>query len=227
MRALHPPHQRMGCRDSAWRGVDCLLVIGSFADTQKKISRQCPHVFAFYNHPSPLRGTTATTQKTISTLMRNLTTFPMRAALLLLAVLVTDFVFAHDFKEDDIYYKYVGNDVYVTYRGDQIRSYDGEYSGEIVIPETVTHNNVTYKVAGVYQYAFFMCPDLVKVTMGNSIKEIQYQAFACSGIAEVGFGNSLETIGDGAFRSCDNLNSITLPNSVTILGKNDQYGNLA
>ena len=159
--------------------------------------------------------------------MKNLTSFPLRAALLLLAVLVTDFVFAHDFKEDGIYYKYVGNDVYVTYRGDQPRSYDGEYSGDIVIPETVTHNNVTYKVAGVYQFAFFMCPDLAKVTMGNSIKEIQYNAFAQSGITEVEFGNSLETIGDGAFSSCENLNSITLPNSVTKLGKNDGYGYLA
>jgi len=145
----------------------------------------------------------------------------------LLAVLVTDFVFAHDFKEDGIYYKYVGNDVYVTYRGDQFRSYDGEYSGDIVIPETVTHNNATYKVAGVYEYAFYMCPDLTKVSMGNSIKEIQREAFAHSGITEVEFGNSLETIGDAAFSSCENLNSITLPNSVTKLGKNDEYGYLA
>mgnify|MGYP002625657428 CR=1 FL=1 len=145
----------------------------------------------------------------------------------MLAVLVTDFVFAHDFKEDGIYYKYVGNDVYVTYRGDQFRSYDGEYSGDIVIPETVTHNNATYKVAGVYEYAFYMCPDLTKVSMGNSIKEIQREAFAHSGITEVEFGNSLETIGDAAFSSCENLNSITLPNSVTKLGKNDEYGYLA
>lgn len=151
--------------------------------------------------------------------MKNRTTFPLRVTLFLLAVLVTDFVFAHDFKEDGIYYKYVGNDVYVTYRGDQFRSYDGEYSGEIVIPETVTHNNTIYNVAGVYEYAFYMCPDLAKVTMGNSIKEIQREAFAHSGITEVVFGNSLETIGDAAFSSCENLNSITLPNSVTKLGK--------
>lgn len=156
--------------------------------------------------------------------MKNRTTFPLRVTLFLLAVLVTDFVFAHDFKEDGIYYKYVGNDVYVTYRGDQFRSYDGEYSGEIVIPETVTHNNTIYNVAGVYEYAFYMCPDLTKVSMGNSIKEIQREAFAVSGITEVGFSNSLETIGDGAFSSCENLNSITLPNSVTKLGMNDGYG---
>ncbi len=63
--------------------------------------------------------------------------------------------------------------------------------------------------------------------MGNSIKEIQREAFAHSGITEVEFGNSLETIGDAAFSSCENLNSITLPNSVTKLGKNDEYGYLA
>ncbi len=46
MRALHPP-QRMGCHDRAWRGVDCLLVIGPFAGAQWLINRQCPHVFVF------------------------------------------------------------------------------------------------------------------------------------------------------------------------------------
>jgi len=67
MRALHPPH-RMGCNDKAWRGVDCLLVIGSFADTQKKINRQGPHVFVLYNHHVAVERGHRDTQNNLSRL---------------------------------------------------------------------------------------------------------------------------------------------------------------
>ncbi len=143
----------------------------------------------------------------------------MRAVLLLVTLMATQVMMAHDFKEDGIYYKYVSDNVYVTYRGEQFNSYTGEYSGEIVIPETVTHNNVTYKVTGIYQSAFSQCEELTKVTIGNSIKEIQLNAFSgCTGLTEVYFGNSLETIDYEAFCGCESLMAVELPNSVTTLG---------
>jgi len=149
--------------------------------------------------------------------MKNLN-FLMRVALLLVALLAFQTVWAYDFEQDGIYYRFDGNGVYVT-------SGDVKYSGEVVIPETVTHRGTVYTVSGIGIRAFENCTELTKITMGNSIEGISNWAFKnCVNLKNVNFGNSLQWIDGGAFMGCSSLTSINLPNSLKALYGIEQDG---
>jgi hypothetical protein len=64
-------------------------------------------------------------------------------------------------------------------------------------------------------------PNLIGVTVGNSVTSIGSQAFLlCSGLTSVTFSpnSTLTSIGNKAFDSCSSLTTITIPNSVTSIG---------
>ena len=95
----------------------------------------------------------------------------------------------------------------------------GEYSGIIVIPESVEHETVTYSVTGIGSQAFFSCSSLESVAIGNSVMSIgDYAFFECVDLESVTIGNSVESIGQAAFTRCSGLTSVTIPNSVMSIG---------
>ncbi len=95
----------------------------------------------------------------------------------------------------------------------------GTYTGDIVIPNTVTYNDVSYNVTSIGSDAFYRCSGLASVTIGNNVTTIGNYAFdGCSGLASVTIGNSVKTIGNNAFRGCTGLAEITIPDSVTTIG---------
>ena len=95
----------------------------------------------------------------------------------------------------------------------------GEYFGEIVIPESVEHDGITYCVTSIGYDAFYRCSGLTSVTIGNSVTSIGDYAFGdCSGLTSVTIPNSVTSIGSSAFSGCSGLTSVTIPNSVTSLG---------
>ena len=72
-----------------------------------------------------------------------------------------------------IYYNYtVGNNLEVTYLSTANRA----YSGTIVIPDYVTYNNKTLRVASIGQSAFRGC-SLTSITIPNSVTSIGSYAF--------------------------------------------------
>ena len=94
--------------------------------------------------------------------------------------------YAHDFEVANadgqtIYYVYNngsdGTTVSVSYRGDGYYYYDNEYSGDIVIPESVTYNGKTYSVTSIDGTAFYKCSGLTSVTIPNSVASIGSSAF--------------------------------------------------
>ena len=89
---------------------------------------------------------------------------------------------------DGVYYDISGTTATVT-------SGDNKYSGDIVIPESITYNNSKYSVTSIGNNAFWGCSGLTSVTIPNSVT----------------------SIGDKAFYYCRGLTSVTIPNSVTII----------
>lgn len=87
--------------------------------------------------------------------------------------------------------------------------------GEVIIPETVEYNDVSFPVTAINWRAFNDCDNLVTVTIPNSVKYIDDSAFAgCKNLTNVTLGENLSEIGSYAFTNCHSLESIIIPNSV-------------
>ena len=149
--------------------------------------------------------------------------------------------FADDVQIDGIYYSI--NDATKTASVTR-----GNYSGNIVIPETIDYDGIHYMITTICEKAFYYCSGLTSVTIPNSVTSIGSLAFSgcsgltsvtipnsvtsieadvfgyCSGLTSVTIPNSVTSIGDYAFYSCKGLKSVTIPNSVTSIGYCAFYG---
>ena len=121
-----------------------------------------------------------------------------------------------------IYYNFINNntELAVTYKGILPYFYPNEYTGNVVIPESVTYNEKTYSVTSIEWGAFKDCSGLTSITIPNSVTSIGGEAFrGCSGLTSVTIPNSVTSIGGSAFSICSGLTSVTIPNSVTRIGE--------
>ena len=122
------------------------------------------------------------------------------------------FSFAYDFKVDGIYYNVIGDVVEVT--NDALNHID--YSGEIVIPSIVYWGGKSYPISQIGKFAFYMCKNLVSITLNEGIIKIEDYAFhECSGLTNLKFPASLQYIGEDAFSYCVNLKSVNIPENVS------------
>ena len=112
---------------------------------------------------------------------------------------------AYDFYVGGIYYQYGTNNVSVTYG-------ENKYTGNVVIPESITVNSKNLPVVGILSEAFMGCSDLKIVYIPNTVTDIGYKAFYnCSKLTSVNIPSGMKTIGSSAFEGCYNLSSINLP----------------
>ena len=142
----------------------------------------------------------------------------LQKTLLAIACLLCSIVAsAHDFEVDGIYYD-------ITSETDKtvevVKSSKIEYTGNVVIPETVTYKGTTYSVTSIGSWAFYECDGLTSITIPNSVTSIGICAFEdCTGLTSVTIPESVTSIGDCTFYGCTGLTSVIIPNSVTWIGR--------
>ena len=95
---------------------------------------------------------------------------------------------------------------------------DSTYTGDIVIPATVTHEDKTYTVTKIGKAFGIQYPKdatLTSVTLPDTITEISGGAFNnCAALTSLNIPSSVTTIGSGAFNGCSALETLTIPASV-------------
>ena len=158
----------------------------------------------------------------------------IKTTLLLLALMLPVTAAAYDFEVDGIYYNITGTStVEVTYKGyDNVIT--GHYSGEITIPETVTHAGMTYAVTAIGRSAFHYCDDPLSVTIPKSVVFIDHSFSGSSGMTSITVDSEnpkydsrdncnavIETATNRLIVGCQNT---IIPNSVTIIGNGAFWG---
>ena len=124
--------------------------------------------------------------------------------------------------EEGTTFEYEGLTYKVIVKGEElavIASENGEYSGAVVIPSSVSsvdYSGATYSVTSIGDSAFEYCTSLTSIEIPNSVTSIGERAFLhCESLTNIQIPNSVTSIGDEAFYNCSSLTSIEIPNSVT------------
>lgn len=115
---------------------------------------------------------------------------------------------------DNIYYQYIDGQAWVSrcaHYGyeDEVIWENNNYSGNLVIPESVEG----YTVVGILSGAFTSCTELTSISFPSTIKTIGEDAFYnLTALTELTIPATIESIGDGAFKY-SGLKKLTIADS--------------
>ena len=121
---------------------------------------------------------------------------------------------AYDFVVDGIYYNIISaSDLTVG-----VTTGENKYSGDVIIPATVTYKSKTLTVSSINGSAFEDCTALSSITIPNSITIIKKAAFyGCTSLTSVTIPNSVKKIENEAFRNCKSLKELHIEDGETSL----------
>ena len=99
-----------------------------------------------------------------------------------------------------------------------------KYTGDIMIPSTISVNGKSYSVTSIGENAFSGCTGLTSVSIPSSVTRIGRSAFySCSALTSISLPSGLSQIFDDTFYGCSKLSSIAIPYNVTTIGESAFY----
>ena len=142
----------------------------------------------------------------------------------------------YEFEVDGIYYIIENGNACVTFQSWTSGIHVTNYHGDVIIPATVTYQDMTYPVTIIDSYAFYYCEGLTSITIPASITEIRGSAFlGCTGLTRVNI-TDVEAwckikMGDNPIRYARHLylndaevTELTIPDGITSIGQNAFQG---
>lgn len=121
---------------------------------------------------------------------------------------------AYDFEVDGMYFNLLTSSNLAC----EIVSGEIPYSGDFIIPETITYRNRDLKVTKIGEEAFSLC-HITGISIPNSVTEIGKSAFStCSFLTNISLPNSVIKIGDGTFSACTKLKTVKLSENLLEIG---------
>jgi hypothetical protein len=92
-----------------------------------------------------------------------------------------------------------------------------QYTGDIVIPETITYEGKEYTVTAIGESAFFQS-NITSITFPNSITSVGRAAFYCCSLLDsVVLPEKVTVIGDMLFANCTSLRRVVIPEGLTLI----------
>ena len=147
----------------------------------------------------------------------------MKKELLLMLIMLGVAQWTHAVTFEDGGLTYLVNDdrvtVQVTYPA------EGDYSGDIRIPELATFDNQDFVVTGIGRHAFAGCDSLLSVSIPGTVKTIDRQAFySCKMLRVIAIPDSVTVLGEKAFALCESLEDVEIGASLKTIVPSDFEG---
>ena len=93
---------------------------------------------------------------------------------------------------------------------------------EVVIPENVTYNDVTYSVTSLGPYCFYDCSSLTSIDIPSSVWILGYCCFYnCTSLTSIDIPSSVTILETSCFYGCSSLESITVDKNNKVFDSRD------
>ena len=132
----------------------------------------------------------------------------------------------YTFEVEGIYYQVISDDDACVIAKEDVGNY---YTGDVVIPDSVTYEGYTFAVTGIENNAYDGCFELTSITIPKSVETIGEQAFqGCTGLTSVTIGSGVTAIGAKAFNYCNALETVKCLGTVPpVMANADCFTNTA
>lgn len=139
-------------------------------------------------------------------------------------LLVSTNAFAYDFVVGGIYYTKLSDGFSVEVSKKTSGYTTSGYTGDIVIPEKVSYDGLSYNVISIGNKAFYKS-SVTSVILPQTIINIDNQCFeGCRTLQNINIPSNITNLGSSAFKNCIALKEISIPRGISTLYLGTFYG---